>query len=96
MKRASKMYRQHLCDCGKPARYRLRIRQLDAQLFTAHRTSLYLCEACLRLEVFMCHQADARLPYVTCVLTADERKHLSGAPLRRRTRRRRRKRPQPA
>ena len=38
------------CDCGRPARYILRVKMLRADLNTAIHVTLYLCGLCYLLE----------------------------------------------
>ena len=38
------------CDCGRKARYMLRVKLLRADLDTAIHITLYLCERCYLLE----------------------------------------------
>lgn len=56
------------CDCGRRALYRLRVRQYDAGLLSLHRTSLYLCERCYRVELEACDLTGSRLPFVTLLV----------------------------
>ena len=60
--------REWVCECGRKALFRLRIRQLDPELLLAHRVYLYLCTSCYHLELETCEEYDLRLPLVTPVV----------------------------
>jgi hypothetical protein len=63
--RSRLIYPVRRCDCGRPALYRLRVRQYDAGLLRPHHASLYLCERCYRSELEACDLSGAHLPIVT-------------------------------
>lgn len=44
-------YKKLLCECGRPARHRVIVPGLTSDLMVKRPTTLFLCEACYRLEL---------------------------------------------